>query len=300
MAKETKKNIAESVKVRLLNYSRKNSIEFNSVLLQYAQERFLYRISKSKYAENFILKGALLFRAYDISRFRPTKDIDFLGQYITNDIHSIKTIIKEISKLRFDDGLSFDPESISAEEIKEQDQMHGMRVKLLSVLGTAKQRIQLDIGFGDTIYPEAVDIDYPTLLDFEAPHLKVYTIDSAVAEKFEAIVSLGIATSRMKDFYDIYFFASNHSFELQSLHNALRETFSNRNTNIENRKYIFSHTYKEDDHLQKSWGSFLKKHLLQSEYTFSDIVGRIQLFIEPACTSVDMNAHWSDREWKWI
>jgi predicted nucleotidyltransferase component of viral defense system len=299
MVKEVKKNISESVKARLLHYSKKYSIEYNSVLLQYAQERFLYRISKSNYIDNFILKGALLFLAYDISRYRPTKDIDFLGNSMTNDKDAIKSIIREIAALHFEDGIVFDSESITAEEIKEQDQMHGIRVKLISRLGTVRQRMQLDIGFGDIIYPGAVKINYPTLLDNEAPHVQVYSIESAVAEKFEAIVSLGIATSRLKDFYDIHFFALHHKFELQDLHNAFNKTFINRKTNIKNRQYIFSDRYKKDNNLQIFWEAFIKKRLLQSEYTFSEMVEKIQLFIEPACTDVNEEAIWDYTAWKW-
>lgn len=300
MAKKKITNSTESVKARLLNYSHRNSLEFNSVLLQYLQERFLFRISKSLYSNNFVLKGALLFLAYDISKLRPTKDIDLLGSSLPNNIDSIKKIFQEIAAINFEDGIVFDPSSVSAEEISEQDEYHGIRVKLIAGFGSARQKMQIDIGFGDVIYPESLEIEYPTLLDFEAPRLKVYSIESAVSEKFEAAVSLGLATSRMKDFYDITFFASNKEFDLLTLHTALIETFNNRQTSIDKRQSIFYDKFKDDKNLQLFWATFLKKRLLKSQYNFSEIVSKIERFIEPACSEVKLTKTWNYKEWKWI
>jgi predicted nucleotidyltransferase component of viral defense system len=300
MAKKETTNIAESVKARLLNYSHKNSLEFNSVLLQYLQERFLFRISKSLYSKNFILKGALLFLAHDISRLRPTKDIDLLGSSVPNKTDSIKEIFQEIAVINFEDGIVFDSSSVTAEEIIEQDEYHGIRIYLVAGIGSARQKIQIDIGFGDVIYPESLEIDYPTLLDFEAPRLKVYSIESAVAEKFEAAVSLGLATSRMKDFYDLHFFASNQLFNLLTLHNALIETFNNRQTSMDKRRSLYNDVFKNDKNLHQFWTIFLKKRLLKSDYNFSEIVSKIEKFIEPACIEVKLNKTWNYKKWEWI
>lgn len=300
MAKKDITNIAESVKARLLNYSHKNSVEFNSVLLQYLQERFLFRISKSLYSNNFILKGALLFLAHDIGRLRPTKDIDLLGRSIPNKTDPIKEIFQDIALINFEDGIVFDSSSVTAEEIIEQDEYHGIRIYLVARFGSARQKIQIDIGFGDVIYPESLEIDYPTLLDFEAPRLKVYSIESAVAEKFEAAVSLGLATSRMKDFYDLHFFASCQLFDLITLHNALIETFNNRQTSIDKRLSLYNDAFKNDKNLHQFWTTFLKKRLLTSEYNFSEIVSKIEKFIEPACCEVKLNKTWNYQKWKWI
>jgi predicted nucleotidyltransferase component of viral defense system len=299
MTKKEITNIAGSVKVRLQNYSRKNSVEFNSVLLQYIQERFLFRISKSLYAHNFVLKGALLFLAHDISRFRPTKDIDLLGSSLPNKVDVLKEIFQEIASISFEDGLIYDQGSVSAEEIIEQDEYHGIRIHVVAKLGTAKQQIQIDIGFGDVIFPEPVEIDYPTLLDFEAPHLLVYSMESAIAEKFEAVVSLGIATSRMKDFYDLHYFASKKEFDLRTLHTALIETFRNRQTSIDKRISIFEDKFKNDEHLQLLWATFLKKRLIINDNNFSEIVSRIEKFIEPACIEFKSAKTWDSKEWIW-
>lgn len=300
MAKKEITNIAVSVKEKLINYSRKNSLEFNSVLLQYIQERFLFRISKSIYSNNFILKGALLFLAHNISRLRPTKDIDLLGSSIPNKTDALKEIFQDIASLNFEDGLTFDPASVSAEEIVDQDEYHGIRIKLSAKLGTAKQKIQIYIGFGDVIFPGSLTMEYPTLLDYEAPHLKVYSIESAVAEKFEAAVSLGIATSRMKDFYDIHFFASSKKFDLLILHGALIETFNNRQNSIENGSAIFDDKFKNDTNLESLWTAFLRKHFLKINLNFPDTVSRIKAFIEPACKEVNSTKTWDFRAWKWI
>ncbi len=299
MAKKEITNIALSVKERLINYSRKNFLEFNSVLLQYIQERFLFRISKSVYSNNFVLKGALLFLAHDISRLRPTKDIDLLGSSLPNKIKALKEIFQEIASINFEDGLTFDPLSISAEEIVEQGEYHGIRIKLTAKLGTAMQQIQIDIGFGDVIYPGSLIIDYPTLLDFEAPHLKVYSLESAIAEKFEAIVSLGIATSRVKDFYDIHLFASSKEFDLLTLHNALTETFNNRQTSIEKRNSIFADKFKNDEDLNKLWSAFLKKHSLKLDRNFSEVVSKVEAFVESACNKVNSTKTWNYKDWRW-
>lgn len=299
MPKKEIKNIAVSVKERLLDYSRNNSLDFNSVLLQYIQERFLFRISKSVYSNNFVLKGALLFLAHDISRLRPTKDIDLLGSSLPNKTESLKDIFSEIAAINFEDGLSFLSDSVSAEEIVEQDEYHGIRIKLTAKLGSVKQQIQIDIGFGDVVYPDTLMMDYPTLLDFEAPHLKVYSLESAIAEKFEAIVSLGIATSRMKDFYDIHFFASGKEFDLLTLHTALIETFNNRNTSIEKRYSVFNDKFKNDENLKTLWNAFINKRMLKINLNFTEVVSDIEKFIEPACTKSNMKKTWNSKTWEW-
>jgi predicted nucleotidyltransferase component of viral defense system len=300
MTKKEIKNTSVSVKQKLLNYARQNSLELNSVLLQYIQERFLFRISKSKYSNNFILKGALLFLAHDVSRFRPTKDIDLLGSAIPSKTDTLKKIFEEIASINYDDGLAYNPGSVSAEEIVEQDEYHGIRIKLSASLGTARQQVQIDIGFGDTIYPGSLTMDYPTLLEFEAPHLKVYSRESAVSEKFEAVVSLGVATSRMKDFYDIHFFASGTEFDLLTLHTALIETFKNRQTPIESRSVIFDDKFKNDKNLNSLWTAYIKKRSLNLNISFAEIVSKIDAFIEPACTENKSMKTWTYKDWLWV
>jgi len=282
MKKEIK-NVPASIKERLKNISVSSGRDFNKILRQYVQERFLYRLSKSNYSENFILKGALLFLAYDISRTRPTRDIDFLGSKISNKAKDIKNIMKIIAVIDDEDGLEFDSKSIEANDIVEDEDYHGVRVKINARLGTIKERIQIDIGFGDKIVDGPIEIEYPTLLDLSVPKLKVYSLETAIAEKFEAIVSLQLQTSRMKDFYDIYFIASNNEFNLLQLNKAIEVTFKNRATDIEDIKYIFEDKFKEDDTKNEQWKTFIKRNDLDEKINFSEVVEYVKKFIKPAC-----------------
>lgn len=292
-------NIAASVKEKLMNYSKSNSLLFNSVLLQFLQERLLHRISKSAYVNNFTLKGALLFLAHDISRLRPTQDIDLLGNSLPNEVDDLAKIFYEISSINFNDGVTFNPNSVNSQRIIEQDKYSGIRVNLTAHLGTIRQQLQIDIGFGDVVYPQAVQMEYPVILDLEAPILNVYSIESAVAEKFEAIVSLGLATSRMKDFYDIHFFASNKKFDLLLLHNAIIETFKNRETVLEKRLSVYEDKFKTDKNLQQLWLAFLKKRNLTANTNLAEVIRSIQLFIEHACVEVKKTKSWNPKEWQW-
>ena len=184
------KNIAASVKERLLNIAKENESNYQHILRQYVQERFLYRLSQSIHKNNFILKGTLLFLAHDISNLRPTKDIDFLGDSISNKIETLEELVKDILKVKYNDGVIFDVESIEADNIVDNGDYHGIRVKFYGYLESTRVRTQIDVGFGDKIVEGPVNIDFLVLLDFDRPKLKAYSIESAIAEKFEAIVSI--------------------------------------------------------------------------------------------------------------
>jgi predicted nucleotidyltransferase component of viral defense system len=296
MAKEIK-NLSASVKERLRNISVQTGKEFQSILRQYIQERFLYRLSKSDYSNNLILKGALLFIAHDISRTRPTKDIDFLGSSLTNEKDEIVEIIKNFLGISYEDGLKFDVEHIDSENIVEDGDYHGVRIKFYAYLENSKQRVQLDIGFGDKIEGGPIEIDFPTLLDFPAPHLKVYSIESAIAEKYEAIVSLQLETSRMKDFYDIVFFAEKYKFNKKLLKQAVLTTFSNRSTDIESRNKIYESGFRNDPQKQIQWSAFLERNKLLAEIKFTDVVEKLKLFIEPIFE--DDNLIWNREKFLW-
>ncbi len=188
MAKNQIKNIAASVRARLLTIAKKCGRDFDAVLLQYLQERFLYRLSLSPYRHHFILKGALLFVAYDMSLLRPTKDIDFLGTSTSNDMEVIRRMIVEIAKIEVQDGVTFMTEPVTVEHIKEDAEYEGVRVSLAASLTTARKVLQLDVGFGDVIIAGPLEMDFPVLLgDQPTPRLLVYSRESAIAEKFEAL-----------------------------------------------------------------------------------------------------------------
>jgi len=292
-------NISASVKDRLYSAANANNVDFNFLLRQYFQERFLFRLSKSMYVNNFILKGALLFLAHDISRHRPTKDVDFLGTNINNDITEIEQIIKEIAAIDFPDGVVFAPDSIKTEIIKEHADYQGVRVRLKCSLGTVRSVIQLDIGFGDKLVCGPNKIEFPIILDFDPPVIQVYSIVSAIAEKFQAIVSLGLASSRMKDYSDILYFASTRSFKSEELSEAIKTTFNHRKTELENYKYIFNDEYKNNHDLNRMWKAFIAKHNMSTDIDFPDVINKIECFLLKCIDKHDQNMVWNYRSFIW-
>lgn len=293
------KNIAASVKERLRIISEQSGKEYQNVFRQYVQERFLFRLSKSVYANNFILKGALLFLAHDISRNRPTRDIDFLGSSVSNNKDEIVEIMRQILQINYEDGLRFDNNKIDSEDIVEESNYHGVRIKFFVYLEKSRERIQIDIGFDDKITAGPIHIEYPTLLDFPAPKLIVYSVESAVAEKLEAMVSLQLQTSRMKDFYDILFFAGNYQFTNPLLKESILTTFNHRQTDISLRFKIYENELKNDQQLQNYWTAFLERSKLTAEPNFASVVEKIKLFIEPVITGSNP-VTWNPKDWKWI
>lgn len=290
-------SLQTSIRDRLINISKETNRDYNSLLRLFFQERFLYRISLSQYKSNLILKGAFLLIARNISNFRPTKDVDFLGSSIPNNLDDCRKIIKEICSIEFDDGVKFLADKITAEEIKVEKEYPGVRMHIPYEMGTIEGYFQIDIGFGDKITSGPVEMDFPTLLDFPAPHLKMYSIESAVAEKFEAIVSLHLETSRMKDFYDLLFFAEQYEFKMDILREAILTTFKHRDTDIELRNNIFGEIFKADEKLQKYWTAFLNRNKLTAENNFANVVDRLYSFIEPIFS--EKYLIWNPKKFMW-
>jgi predicted nucleotidyltransferase component of viral defense system len=296
------KNLAASIRARLLTIAKEGNRDYNSVLLQYFQERFLFRLSKSPYRSQFILKGALLFIVYRMPRVRPTRDIDFLGEAIGNDPEEIRGALKRIVDIRVDDGVTFRSDMISVERIKEEPDYEGVRAKIEVELGGARNVLQLDIGFGDRIIGRPVEIEFPVLLDFPAPRIQVYSKESAIAEKFEAIVRLSFITSRMKDFYDILYLANHESFNLDTLHEAIVATFDRRETPLADRSVIFGDEFKRARDKQEQWQAFLTRSRLESHQQFAEAVERLRVFLDPVCSARMRRARspvWHPESWKW-
>ncbi len=263
-----------SIKARLKNIAKEYKKTFNLILQLYTQERLLYRLSVSEYKDNFILKGGLFLFSMTGFTGRPTRDIDFLAYQILNDMKSIKEIFKNICKIKYNDGVVFDSDSVLVEEIRKEAEYKGVRVKLTGYLGKAKEMLWVDIGFNDIVVPEVITADYPVLLDMDYPKIKMYSFESVVAEKFEAIVSLGELNSRMKDFYDIFILLSEKKFNRDILQNAIVETFKRRGTDILKFDQVFKKEFIEDDNRINQWKLFLKKIVHQNiefEYVMDDI-----------------------------
>lgn len=279
--KESPKNIAASVRARLLNVAKQTNQDNNAVVNRYAQERFLYRLSISPFRENFILKGALLLLPYNLPVTRPTKDVDFLSTGFQNDPVVIQNIMRQIVSLSAGDGIDFETDTITTESITEQDEYNGVRCKIGGNVGGITFSIQIDIGFGDEIVPSPNSMDFPVILDYPVPHLKVYSLESAIAEKLEAIVSLNFLTSRMKDFYDILFLSRNHSFMKVLLHEAIVATFNRRGTNIADMESIFSNEFMNDDRLTRQWDAFVQRQNLDRNEKFPTVMKEIKNFLQP-------------------
>lgn len=301
MIKKTK-DIAASVRVKLRNLAKSSHRDFDAVLLQYFQERFLYRVSCSEFKENLILKGALLLMVKSISPFRPTKDIDFLGNGVIASPEKIKELVDKIIKVQCDDGVQFVNHSIKAEAIKEDADYEGVRVKLETKLGNIRKILTLDIGFGDRIYGGPEEFEFPVLLDFPSPNIRCYNYETIIAEKFQAIVWLNFQTSRMKDFFDIIFLARVNHFKAVRLRNAINTTFDKRGTRLTQREAVFSDEFKNDASKQTQWTAFLRKNSLIEYMEFYTIVDQMEKFLEPILQiTIEKleDLSWNCETWNW-
>lgn len=276
------KNLPASVRQRLTDCAKNENRRVDELFQYFAMERFLYRLSKSKYAKQFILKGALMFIVWNAPYSRSTRDIDFLG-YIKNDIETFTTIVKEICLLDVEpDGITFNVNSVTGERIKEDAEYEGIRVNFTGYLGNAKIPMQLDIGFGDIVTIEAPDIIYPSLLDFPSPILRGYPRETVIAEKFQAMADLGENNSRIKDFYDIWLLANQFEFEIKTLANAIQSTFTNRKTPLTMDTELFTEEFALNSILQTRWQAFLNKSKLNNAPSeFKIVMTTIKTFLEP-------------------
>ncbi|MFH1157118.1 MAG: nucleotidyl transferase AbiEii/AbiGii toxin family protein [Pseudomonadota bacterium] len=286
MAKKST-NIAASVHQRLLNKAKESFRPFNELLQYFAIERFIYRLSKSPHADHFILKGALMLSAWFGPASRPTMDIDLLGK-IDNQLDTITVVIKDACQVTVEpDGMSFDADTLEVARITEDAVYEGVRVRVRGSLGKALVSIQIDIGFGDVIVPNAGSVTYPAILDFPAPELKGYTMESAIAEKFQAMVKLGVLNSRMKDFYDIWFLSRMSDFKGELLAEAIEKTFKKRKTPVTLEAALFEPSFGMDSDKNVQWRGFLRKtKLTGAPETFEEIVAAVKLFIEPLAVSI--------------
>jgi len=235
---EAPKNMGASVRARLTDKARTRGDNVQLVLLRFAIERLIYRLAQSKYRDDFILKGAMLFSLWADVPYRGTGDLDLLGKGDPAP-DRIASIFRELCGLSVpDDGLVYDADSVTAERTRAEDEYQGVRAELNATLAGARLRIQIDIGFGDVVTPEAQAISYPTLLDFPEPRLRAYPPETVVAEKLEALVSLGIRNSRMKDFFDLWIMAKTFDFDGSILAAAIGATFARRQTAIPSEKPV--------------------------------------------------------------
>jgi predicted nucleotidyltransferase component of viral defense system len=227
-----KKNPAASARDRLLVLARERGEDFQLLLTRYGLERLLYRLTHSPHYDRFVLKGAMLFILWSGNPHRPTRDVDFLGSGDSNEAALLKVFRDLCAMPDQEDGVTFDPETVRIAPIRDDTEYGGMRVTLTGRLAGARIPIQADIGFGDAVTPKAVEMEYPTLLGGPAPRLWTYPRETVIAEKYQALVSLGMANSRMKDFYDLWVMARDFDFQGESLATAIGNTFARRRTEL--------------------------------------------------------------------
>lgn len=286
------KNVAASVRARLLNFSRKTGEPFSALLEQYITGRFLYRLSKSRYSDRFILKGAQLFRLWSEQAHRATRDLDLLG-FGDSSEGAIKDIFIEISELCIepDDGLEW--ADINTDPIRLGLDYGGVRANLLVFLAGARMSLQIDVGFGDVVSPGPQQAEWRSLLDFPPVNLLAYPPETVIAEKLEAAVELQWANSRMKDFYDLYWLSEHMSFDRALLSEAVRATFARRGTELPiETPLALTSEFAEDSGKNKQWEAFLGKNKLTAA-PFPEIILRLRQFLMPV-----MQANGAQQKWE--
>lgn len=283
MTRKNPSDISASVRQRLLNRSKEHGEDFQLVITRFVLERLLYRLGRSQFREQFILKGAMLFSLWGDTPHRATRDIDFLG-FGESAVSRLVEIFQSVCRERVEeDGVVFLQESVTGMEIREDQEYDGVRITLEARLGVARIPVQVDIGFGDTVTPEADYAEYPTTLDFPSPYIRVYPRESVVAEKFQAMVSLGITNSRMKDFYDLWIMGKTFPFEGRLLTQAIVATFSRRRTTLADELPLaLTVEFSEDPGKQTQWRAFIKRtQLAPAALSLPAVVAEIREFLQP-------------------
>ena len=298
----SKSNIEHSIRQKLLNLSISKDVDYNIVLIWYGLERFLYRLSKSRYSDQFILKGAMLFATWAKQPLRPTKDLDLMA-YGDASVEYLTKVFTEICRIETDDGIMFDINNMEINEIREDQEYDGQRVKLLAKLGNAKIRLQIDIGFGDAVTPAPTKIQYPALLESSAVSIKAYPKETVVAEKLHTMIIRGIANSRMKDFYDLWIMSRQFDFDGSLLTEAIAATFVRRKTPLpDDLPVAFSEDFSSDTAISQRWKSFINK-LKHSADTppLNQIINELKVFLmmplEYAKSKQLLKKRWQNKKW---
>jgi hypothetical protein len=291
-------DLGASVRQRLLNQSRAQNRPFQELLQYFAMERFLYRLGRSPYADQFILKGALLLTAWRAPVSRPTMDIDLSGR-TNNDLDHIKEITSSVCQAPVEpDGIEFNRDSIEVSRIKEDADYEGVRVQFHATLARARIPMQLDIGFGDIITPGPTEIEYPTMLDFPAPVLRAYPKETVVAEKLEALTALGLLNSRMKDYYDLALLSRMYPFDGERLADAIVATFQHRGTTIETEPIGLTQAYCDDPARVVQWRAFVRRSRFGEESgDLTRLINQIKPFLLPVLSGIASDSLFTAR-WK--
>jgi predicted nucleotidyltransferase component of viral defense system len=299
MTRKNPVNIAASVRARLLKASKERREDFTLTLMNYAAERFLYRLAQSKYRDRFVLKGAMLLAVRLGEQYRPTRDLDLLGLGEASEA-AVATAIRDIATTKVgDDGLVFDVVGLEVRAIREDNAYGGIRAVMHARLAEARVHVQIDVGFGDAITPAATDLQFPTLLaDMPSPNVLAYPTETIVAEKVEAMVHLGLSNSRMKDFTDLAIAARRTAFEGSTLVAAIRATFRRRGTPLPDSEFVaLSEQFVRDGQAQANWKAYVRRERLRNFESLAELVDELRAFLsrplEHARTGEPFSAKWT-------
>ncbi len=272
----------QSIKDKLKNYSKRQDKNHQLILTRYFQERLLYRLSISPFRENFLLKGGALVYCWNQDESRPTIDIDFLAKNVKIDEKQAKDIFTKICQINYVDGVVFNTKQITVSPIIKDGDYKGTRIKIPTRLGNIQQTLQIDIGVGDVVTPKPVELKYPILLDFEEPIILAYSVETLVAEKFQAMIALGNYNSRMKDFYDLYTILNQEgNYSEDTLKTAIQNTFVNRKTDFVPNPILFQNNFYQNERRLIQWKAFLRKSHLDQAITFEMVMAVIKEKLMP-------------------
>ena len=297
-------NLSASILARLLTLAKQRDDDYSLLLNRFGMERLLARVSSSPYAERFLLKGALLFALWYDTPHRPTRDADLLGFGPDDETNLIATF-REVAAMDLDDGIVFDPESVKADAIREDNTYGGARITLVARIGSARCALQIDVGFGDAVTPGPQTVTYPTLLDdFQAPTLRVYPVYTVIAEKYQAMVMLGQANSRMKDFFDLTVIARRTELDGATLATAITATFARRQTALPTgRPLALTKQFSEDPAKLRQWQAFLNKNRIAAA-SLGDTIALLDDLLWPptqvAAAHSQAKATWRPDSLRWV
>jgi len=287
MTRESARKSPASIRARLLALAQSRGQDYQRVLGRYAIERFLYRLGRSPYRDRFAIKGATLFTLWTGDTHRPTRDLDMLG-WGSSAISDVEETIRVICNAEENDGILFDSKSVEGSRIKEEDEYDGVHVKFNAILAGARIPMQVDVGFGDAVYPEPEFASFPVLLPMEAPLIRAYPREAAIAEKFNAMVVLDIRNSRMKDFYDVWFMANTWTFDLAALRTAILASFERRKVAIpQGVPFALTNEFLDDMQKKQQWNAFVTRLYPGSSTPSLEEVGALlRAFILPCIDAI--------------
>jgi hypothetical protein len=287
------KDVVASIQARLVNCSHELGVEHQLTLARFGVERLLYRLSQSEHASRFVVKGAALLLIWLGASIRPTKDVDLLG-FGDTSAKALKQIFISICGVKApDDGLTFIPDSVHVEPIREGQEYGGMRVTLTALLGKVRIPLQVDIGAGDAVVPPAETVDFPGLLELPRARVRVYRPETSIAEKTEAMVRLGLANSRMKDLFDIRALAAAHRFDGDTLRLSIRATFNRRKTVIPFAVPLaLTAEFGGDRQKQQQWNAFVRRIRGAESVALLAVVESLQAFLWPVLRAAAGEPPW--------